>query len=76
MLKIKKKLPIPGKPKRGRPSIYPIREMKVGECFDIPHGKKTGRQVGASIRAIACRLNPKSFSVFRHETFVRVWRVK
>ncbi len=59
---------------RGRPALYPFKELKRGQCFKVPggnasslsglaqyHGKKTGR----------------SFSVRKLDGgVVGVWRVK
>lgn len=70
---IEKNVPMPKTEGRGRPPIYPFRDMDVGDSVFIPE-----QGVGGSAYLSAMqhgRLNGKKFSGRTEDGGVRIWRV-
>lgn len=72
---INRGIPLPQK-KRGRPSIYPLHELQVGESFFAPKPRKT---VYATV-ALFAKKHGKAFVLDEWEEDgvlgTRVWRTK
>ena len=74
MYTIEKGIPIPA-PAGGRPAVYPLEGMDVGDSFFIPlpEGKKPqGTQSG--VARAARRFADKTFSSRKVEGGIRIWR--
>lgn len=70
--KIEKGVPVP--PSRGgRRTVYPWRDMEVGDSALIPGGDQA--RIGASVRTFGLSAGRK-FVTRKVEGGVRVWRVK
>lgn len=59
----------------GRPTIYPLADMEVGQCIEVPASKRT------SIQSVAANKGRKLGRTFRLQTIseenvIRVWRVR
>lgn len=70
---IETNVPMPKNESRGRPPIYPFRDMDVGDSVLV-----SGQTVGGSAYLSAMqhgRLNGKKFSGRTEEGGVRIWRV-
>jgi len=71
---IEKGIPVPASTS-GRPTIYPLGNMDVGDSFSIPlpEGKKH-RDLQSSVSRAAKAREGKTFSSRKVEGGVRVWR--
>lgn len=70
MIKIDKNVPVPANG-CGRKSIYPFREMKVGDSISVPKEKFHSARCNAYFFA---RRNKRKFVARASE--LRIWRVK
>lgn len=73
MYVIEKNIPV-ADGRGGRPKLYPLRDMKVGDSFAVDVGKRS------SVASVASALKPKRFSTRiveeKGKQVCRVWRVK
>ena len=75
-IKIKSGIPIPPVTRGGPPSKYPLKEMKVNDCFFLPKAK--AKRVGTAIYNQARRVGIKvTVRQHIHEGVegVMVWRL-
>lgn len=78
---IKKNVPIPAAHKSGRPIRFPLRDMEVGDCFDVPIIDGTGRGadlIGAGVGRTMVYFAKKSGRKFTRRKIGdvhRVWRI-
>jgi len=72
LLPIEKNVPKPhNNYGRGRPRIYPFRNMKVGDSFTVPPGKHK------IVSTIASRWHKDKFTVLKcTDGLYRCWRIK
>jgi hypothetical protein len=67
---IEEGVPFPGSAS-GRPSIYPVRELEVGQSFFVPLGD---RKVLSVVCSRIKKLTGRDYTVRRVEGGIRVWR--
>jgi hypothetical protein len=72
-LKIEKGVRIPDLPRRGRRALYPFKEMKIGDSFQVPLLDEV--KVRSAVTWFA-RRNKVHFRVFKMKDHIRVWKVK
>lgn len=75
MYAIEKNVPMITKARPGRKSVYPFREMKLGDSFAIPT-QPIAKKVAAAASHHARRYGKAKFSVCKHKSAWRCWRVK
>jgi hypothetical protein len=74
MYQIEKNVPLPLRPKQGRPAKYPFATMSVGDSFFV----SIGGVVETSFRNVAAQAGKRlgrKFSVKKNHDGFRVWRV-
>lgn len=68
MYEIEKKIPVPGSPL----SIYPFKQMEVGDSFLVPGNNRTAVSVAMTRTALG---TTKKFTSRKTAEGIRVWRV-
>lgn len=71
---IEKGVPLPQTPKRGRPRIYPFRDMAVGDSVFVEGNEVIIQRARDSAYRIGS-LNAMSFYTEVNDNGVRIWRV-
>ena len=76
MLKVDKNIPIP-LPRGKRTSIYPFKEMEVGDSFLVPSSEiEERRRIARSVYSSAHKHRPSRFVVRHTNEGIRVWKVE
>ena len=71
-IKIEKRIPLP--PKYQERSVYPWRQMRVGDSFLFPRGRKL--EIARRQAQVAGRATKRQFIVRKTPKGIRCWRVK
>lgn len=75
--KIVSNIPVPEDAgSRGRRSVYPFRQMKVGQSFFVPNDEVDSFNLRMAASSFAQRNKDFRFTVRKEEEGYRVWRIK